>query len=95
MTENFNTTLIMAKRRWPHCTTTGSGSIAVVLGCSYRVLLVQTPIEAQSLANGKCCDHCNHTIAPDGKWHEIVELKEPAAPVSRMRGNFAAFMAAD
>ena len=96
MSETLNTTLMMAKRRWPHCTSSGSGNIAVVLGCSYKVILVQTPLEAQALASQRCGDHCSHVISPEGRWHEIVTLTEAAKPsASRLRGNFAAFMAAD
>jgi len=91
--ETFNA-LETAKRRWSHCTISGSGNFAVALNCCYHVVLCGFLLEAQALAGNKCCPNCSHNIVP-GKWHEIVELQPPARPASRIRGNFAAFMEAD
>jgi hypothetical protein len=91
--ETFNA-LETAKRRWQSCTISGSGNIAVVLKCRYHVVLCGFLLEAQALAGSKCCANCSHGII-EGKWHEIVELQPPARPATRMRGNFAAYMAAD
>ena len=91
--ETFNA-LETAKRRWQHCTVSGCGPIAVILNCCYRVVLCSFLLEAQALAGNKCCDNCAHGIM-EGRWHEIVELQPPVRPASKLRGNFAAFMAAD
>lgn len=91
--EMFNA-LETSKRRWPHCKIEGSGNIAVILGCSYRVVLVQTPIEAVALANGTCCPNCSHQVVPAGRWHTI-EVLRPPAPRPAPRGNFASFMERD
>ena len=90
---NFNA-LEMAKRNWPHCTVSGSGSIAVILGCCHQVRLCEIPIEAQVIFNRKCGAHCSHTIAPTGGWHEVVVLQRPASRRAP-RNNFSAFMDAD
>jgi hypothetical protein len=91
---NFNA-LEMAKRNWPHCTISGSGSIAVILGCCYKVQLCQIPIEAQAIASAKCGPHCSHTLAPHGGWHEVIVLQPPATSRPALRNNFRAFMDAD
>jgi hypothetical protein len=92
--KTFNA-LEMAKRKWNHCTISGTGNIAVVLGCCYRVVLVEIPIQAQALANDRCSPNCSHTIAPHGGWHQIHVLRPPEPHRPRLRGNFAAFMEQD
>ena len=82
MAEIFNTHLV-AQNRWPGHTISGTGNIAVILGCSYKVRLVQTPLEAKVIASQRCGDRCSHIIAPDGNWHEIQELHVPVAYVPK------------
>jgi hypothetical protein len=66
-----------AKRRWSHSRIEGSGPYAAVLGCSYRVVLCTIPLQASMLVNQPCGQHCSHRIAPDGNWHQLVELEKP------------------
>lgn len=89
---SFNA-LEMSKRRWPHCRIEGSGSLAVILACSYRVVLCTLPIEASAIVSKPCCENCAHGIM-EGRWHTVEVLQPPAQPRTP-RNNFAAFMAAD
>jgi hypothetical protein len=73
----------IARLRWPGYAVTGAGSVAVVLECSRRVLLVQTPLEAQALAAEKCCDICSHVAAPGANLHRIVEMEQPRQETPR------------
>jgi hypothetical protein len=88
--ETFNS-LETAKRRWQSCSISGSGNFALVLKCCYCVVLCNFLLEAQAQAANKCCPNCSHGII-EGRWHEIVELKPPAKPASKIRSNFAHFM---
>jgi hypothetical protein len=76
-----------AAMRWPGYHITGAGSLAVVLECSHRVVLVQMPIEAAALAAEKCCATCSHIAAPGAGLHRIVEMEQPRneAPRRSMR----------
>ena len=70
----------LARLRWPSYEITGSGSIAVVMACARKVHLCSWPLQAQHLRSEKCCDNCNHAIAPEHRWHIIQILNEPQPP---------------
>jgi hypothetical protein len=76
-----------AHRRWPGYAVTGAGSLAVVLECCRRVLLVQTPLEAQALAAEKCCGTCSRAAAPGAGMHRVHKLdaQRNEAPHRSMR----------
>lgn len=69
--------------RWPGYDVTGTGSLAVVLECCRRVMLVMMPIEAAALAAEKCCATCSHIAAPGAGLHRIIELDEPRKEMPR------------
>jgi hypothetical protein len=71
-----NATGTNAAVRWPGYSITGAGSLAVVLECSRRVVLVQMPLQANALAAEKCCGICSHATAPGAGLHRIVELEQ-------------------
>jgi hypothetical protein len=62
----------MAALRFRGKTISGSGPLAVVLDCSNRVVLCDTPMAAQITCQAECkplgCQHGEH------RWHRIVEL---------------------
>ena len=67
------TNIEMAASRFPGYRISGNGKIAVVLNCAYKVVLVQTPLEACVLVAQPCketdCFHGEH------RWHKIVRLQ--------------------
>jgi hypothetical protein len=67
----------IVKARWPGYAVTGAGSLAVVLECSRRVVLVQMPLQAHALAGEQCCATCSHSAAPGAGLHRIIELEQP------------------
>ncbi len=77
----------IARARWPGYTITGAGSLAVVLECRRRVVLVMTPLEASVLAGKQCCATCSHAAAPGAGLHSIRKLDSPhnEAPRRSMR----------
>jgi len=72
-----------AAMRWPGYDITGAGSLAVVLECSRRVVLVQTPLEAAALASEKCCEICSHVAAPGAGLHRVHKLDTPRSEPQR------------
>jgi hypothetical protein len=76
-----------AHPRWPGYAVTGAGSLAVVLECNRRVVLVMMPLQAHALAAEKCCATCSHIAAPGAGLHRIVEMEQPhkEAPRRSMR----------
>lgn len=69
--------------RWPGYDITGAGSVAVVLECSRRVVLVQMPLQAHALAGERCCATCSHSAAPGANLHRIVEMEQPRQETPR------------
>lgn len=66
----------IAALRWPGFTISGAGALAVALECARKVILCQTPLEAQVIAAERCSAMCNQ---PDHfyRWHRIHELNAP------------------
>jgi|SRR5579884_210038 len=67
----------IAGLRWPRYEITGTGTLAVVLTCSQKVIRCALPIEAQQIAAQHCGATCNlgdcfHT------WHTVEELDSSA-----------------
>ena len=63
-----------AALRWPGYEITGDGRFVVIYECCRKVVLVQTPLEAQVLQQEKCSRICSHKIVPDGRWHKVSKL---------------------
>lgn len=63
--------------RWPGYGITGTGSLAVVLECCRKVVLVMTPLHAHALAGEPCCVTCSHAAAPGAGLHRVHKLDTP------------------
>jgi hypothetical protein len=66
----------IASMRWPGYTIAGAGPLAVVLHCSYRVVLVMSSFEARLLMADDCCAVCAHKTDPHGR-HRCYALDQP------------------
>jgi hypothetical protein len=84
----------IAGLKWPGHKLEGSGPIAVVLGCDYRVVLCDMPMTARLVAAERCGQYCNHE--PHNVWHRIHVLnQQPVAAPYRKRPRWASQMERD
>lgn len=67
----------IAHARFPGYEIQGDGSLAVVLACNRKVILVQTPLEANAIQTEKCGPGCSHAIDSDGGFHRVAKLEQP------------------
>jgi len=59
-----------AALRWPQYDVVGKGRCAVVIECQRRVVLVESPLEANAVAGQSCGQGCSHVVNPYGNWHK-------------------------
>ena len=78
----------IATLKWQGAKIEGSGPIAVYLGCDYRVVLCQLPMEAKQIQAEKCCARCHHG---ENIWHSIVILNSPPKTETPYRPGLARF----
>ncbi len=65
----------MARLRYPsYSVGGGEGTLAVVLECCSKVVIVKTPMEAHALVNEKCGTNCRHGAQA---WHRIDRIIRP------------------
>ena len=87
MSENQQTAIA---RRWPDYTVEGDGSLAVVLHCCRRIVLVSFVLEARQMVATKCGNAC--LIDDNPKWHaafylnEVPRKEQPRRSMSRLPG---------